>query len=324
MASTPMIEVTGLARRFGRGKGAVTALRDVHLRLDEAEVLGVLGVNGAGKTTLIKILATLLYPSEGRARVAGFDVVDEVREVRRRLAVVFGGDRGLYPRLSAIDNVRFLGVLKGLPRREVEARAWESLERLGLGQAARRPVETFSKGMRQRLHLAIGLLTTPQVLLLDEPTVGLDPLEAQRLRESVAALPAKGVTVLLTSHYLTDIEQLATRVALLQDGRITHDSSLREFLALAQAVAVVKVSGRGEPPRPGGTGHEHLLGAGDVVRNPGGWEVHYVVREWGSDTLAALARCWPPGAVDQVSVEPVTLESVFADVTRQGDGAPRA
>lgn len=325
-AATPaMVEIAGLGRRFGRGAAAVEALRSVDLDVAEGEVVGVLGVNGAGKTTMIKILSTLLMPSSGHARIAGHDVVRDVRRVRENLAVVFGGDRGLYPRLSAIDNVRFFGALKGLSRREVERSGWAGLERLGLAEAARRPVETFSKGMRQRLHLTIGLLTTPRVMLLDEPTVGLDPIEAQRLRDTIAALGSERVTIILTSHYLADIEQLASRVALLQGGRITHDLPLGQFLGLAQAVAVVTITGRGPVPDLAEPGRRlELMDAGSLAETEHGWEVRYRVRRWEPDTLEELARAWPSAAVTGVKVDPVTLESVFADLAgRRGERAAR-
>jgi ABC-2 type transport system ATP-binding protein len=320
-----MVEVASLGRRFGRGSGAVVALRDVNLEVAEGEVVGVLGVNGAGKTTLIKILSTLLLPSTGYAAVAGHDVTRDVRRVREQLAVVLGGDRGLYPRLPAIDNVRFFGALKGLSRREVERRGREWLERLGLADAAHRPVETFSKGMRQRLHLAIGLLETPRVMLLDEPTVGLDPIEAQRLRDTIAGLGREGVTIVLTSHYLADIEQLASRVALLQDGRISHDLPLEQFIGLAQAVAVVTISGRGplpDLPGPPAHGRHDLMDPGTVTESENGWEVRYRIRRWSPDTLEELARSWPASTVTGVSVDPVTLEAVFADLA--GIGRERA
>ena len=309
------LEVDGLSRTFGRGRDRVHALQDVGFRVDAGEVVGLLGLNGAGKTTLLKIVSTLLLPTAGTVRVAGCDVVHETPAARRALAVVLGGERGLYNRLSAIDNMRFFGALSGLSRRDVDARVPPSLERVGLGEAARRPVETYSRGMRQRLHLAIGLLATPQLLLLDEPTVGLDPIEAERVRESVAALRGSGTAVVLTSHYLGDIERAADRILILRRGRLTHDLPLERLLERAGAAAEVSLRGVGQPPSvpdADAVGVRVLeVGNGN---GSGGWEVRLEVVEWRRESLRELARVWPEGEVTDVRVRPVSLEHVFSQL----------
>jgi ABC-2 type transport system ATP-binding protein len=247
--------------------------------------------------------------------VDGLDVVERTRDVRRRLSVVLGGERGFYNRLNARDNIRYFAVLSGLSRAEAAARGDEALERVGLADAAGRAVETYSKGMKQRLHLAIGLLTTPRLLLLDEPTVGLDPIEAQRLRDSVAALRGSGVTVLLTSHYLGDIERLAERIVILQSGRITHDLPLERLLEQAGAAAEVTVGGRGEPPSISDVEIDgvRLVGVSTV---DGRWTARYEVRDWAPESLRALASLWPDGEIAEVLVQPASLEAVFADLAR--------
>ncbi len=309
------LEMIGVSRTFGRGDKTVHALRGVDLTLQQGETVGLLGVNGAGKTTLLKVVSTLLLPTAGTVRVAGIDVVERTREARRQLSVVLGGERGFYARLSARDNIRYFGILSGLTRRDAVQRGEEALERVGLVEAAHRSVETYSKGMKQRLHIAAGLLTTPKLLMLDEPTVGLDPIEAERLRESVAELSGTGVTLLLTSHYLGDIERLARRIVILQAGQITHDLPLERLLDRAGAAAEVSLSGPGAPPELNG---ELMHGVRLVRKGPAesGWSVTFEVKDWSPAALRALAELWPEAEVSDVRVQPANLERVFAQLAR--------
>jgi ABC-2 type transport system ATP-binding protein len=198
----------------------VTALRDVDLEIPEGEIHGLLGPNGAGKTTLCKILSTVLLPSGGRAEICGYDVVAETAAVRRLIGIVFGGERGLYTRLTARGNLEFWASLYGLSGSQAQVRVTTLLERLGLEQRADARVETFSRGMKQRLHLARGLIGDPQVLILDEPTTGMDPVAAQEFRHLVRGLRAEGRTILITTHDMTEAEAICDRVTLIDNGSI--------------------------------------------------------------------------------------------------------
>ena len=173
---------------FKRGTKEVEALRGVSFSVEPGELFGLLGPNGAGKTTTIKILTTLLLPTSGSARVLGLDPATQHRELRGRIGYVFGGDRGLYDRLSALDNLRFFADVYKVPIRDKNRRIDELLELVGLKGRERERVETYSRGMRQRLHVARGLLHDPEVVFFDEPTIGLDPVGARELRETVAGL----------------------------------------------------------------------------------------------------------------------------------------
>ncbi|WP_027341355.1 ABC transporter ATP-binding protein [Hamadaea tsunoensis] len=309
------LEIVDVSRSFGRGDKAVQALKNVDLTLEPGETVGLLGVNGAGKTTLLKVISTLLLPTSGTVRVAGVDVVKQTREARRQLSVVLGGERGFYGRLSARDNIRYFGILSGLSHRAAAARGEQVLAQVGLTEVADRAVETYSKGMKQRLHIASGLLTTPKLLMLDEPTVGLDPIEAEHVREAVAQLRDSGVTILLTSHYMVDIERLARRVVILQAGQLTHDLPLERLLEQATSAAEVNVSGAGVPPLTNG---EVMDGVRVVRSGPldGGWNVTFEVRDWSPASLRALADLWPQAEVGDVRVLPANLERVFAQLTR--------
>ena len=182
------MEVLDLSRTFRsrtgvrRTRQSVEAVKGVSFAIEPGELFGLLGPNGAGKTTTIKMLITLLLPTSGGARVLGLDVVDDVREVRKRIGYVFGGDRGLYERLSALDNLRYFSELYGVGPREQKQRIPALLELVGLTGREGERVEGFSRGMRQRLHIARGLLHDPDVLFLDEPSIGIDPVGARELR----------------------------------------------------------------------------------------------------------------------------------------------
>src|SRR5947209_16741251 len=210
---------------FRRRVAVVDALRDVSFSVEAGELFGLLGPNGAGKTTSIKILTTLLLPTSGSVRVLGFDPVREPNQVRSRVGYVFGGDRGLYDRLSALDNLRYFADVYRVPARQKTKRISELLELVGLAGRERDRVETYSRGMRQRLHIARGLLHDPPVLFLDEPTIGLDPVGARELRATIASLTAIGKTVLLTTHYMFEADALCDRIAVIAQGKIVAEGT---------------------------------------------------------------------------------------------------
>lgn len=217
------IEADHVGRTFAvRRSDPVVALRDVSLEVPRGELFGLLGPNGAGKTTLIKILVTLLLPSSGQARVAGFDVATQAREVRWRIAMVSGGEETGFGLLTLSEQLWMFAQLHGIRTREARRRIAELLEVVGLSAAASRKVSDLSTGMRQRLNLARGLLTEPEVLFLDEPTVGLDVEAARDLRVYIRRWMAErgDRTILLTTHYLAEAEELCDRVAIIDRGTI--------------------------------------------------------------------------------------------------------
>ncbi|WP_018686055.1 ABC transporter ATP-binding protein [Actinokineospora enzanensis] len=225
-AAVPAVEVRDLRRTFvtrrgpRRARTERVALDGVNLRVERGETHGLLGPNGAGKTTLMKILATLLVPTSGQARVLGYDVVGEHRRVREVIGLVLGGDNGLYGSLSARRNLLYWATLAGLDGRAAARRVDLLLERFGLAERADSPTETFSRGMRQRLHLARGLVGDSAVLILDEPTNGMDPVAALAFRDVVRELQGEGRTLLLATHDMAEAEQLCERVTLVDGGRV--------------------------------------------------------------------------------------------------------
>ena len=196
------------------------AVEDVSFRVERGELFGLLGPNGAGKTTTVKMLTTLLLPTTGTANVLGLDVVKQTAEVRRHIGFAFSGSRGLYNRLTAIQNLKYFAELYALDPEVSRKRIPELLERMGLGDRGDDRVETYSSGMVQRLHIARAMLHDPELLFLDEPTVGIDPVGSRELRQIIKDLISLGKTILLTTHYMAEAEELCGRIAIIKKGKI--------------------------------------------------------------------------------------------------------
>jgi ABC-2 type transport system ATP-binding protein len=219
-----MIEARGLRKRFG----PTIALDELDLEVPEGAVLGVLGPNGAGKTTAVRILTTLTVPDEGSARVAGHDVVLQSRAVQEHIGVT-GQDATLDEVLSGRQNLVMIGRLRGLGRAEARSQAGALLERFDLADAADRMLKGYSGGMRRRLDLAASLITRPPVLFLDEPTTGLDPTSRVRMWNVIRTLVADGTTLLLTTQYLEEADELADRIVVVDHGRAIAEGTPLEL-----------------------------------------------------------------------------------------------
>ena len=241
------VEVHEIRRVFTpRKREPVTALDAVSLTIPIGEVHGLLGPNGAGKTTLVKILSTVLLPTGGRATVLGYDVVAEAGSVRPLIGIVFGGERGLYWRLSGRQNLEYWGALYKLSRVDIKRRSDALIERVGLTERADERVETYSRGMKQRLHLARGLIGDAKVLFLDEPTTGMDPLAAREFRALIAELRGEGRTILLATHDMAEAEALCDRVTLIDRGTILATESPRTLGRVISRFQRIDVEGADE------------------------------------------------------------------------------
>ena len=232
---------------FRREKVERVALHGVDLAIEQGELFGLLGPNGAGKTTMVKIFTTLLLPSSGTATVLGLDVVKDQWALRRRIGFVFGGERGLYWRLSGLDNLRYFADLYRVPPEIAGRRIAELVERLGLAGRERDRVELYSRGMKQRLHLARGLLNDPEVLFLDEPTIGLDPVGARELRVIVRELADAGKTIFLTTHYMFEADAICDRIAVIKAGEIVAEGTPESIKTVVKDHGVVEFEVVGMP-----------------------------------------------------------------------------
>ena len=242
---------------FRRGlRRTIEALCGIDLEIRKGEFVGLLGPNGAGKTTLIKILCTLLLPSSGRVYVAGFDVLENPFQVRRKIGVVLSGERTLYWKLTAWENLLLFAGLYNISKKEARQRATELLELVGLASFAHVPAEKFSTGMRKRLAIARALMHNPTVLLLDEPTSGLDPHGVEEVWQVLRNLREQGVTVLMATHNMLEAERVPTRLVIIDQGQIVADGTPAEIIAQAHAESKAAIIVRGEiPPHLGVAAH---------------------------------------------------------------------
>ncbi|GAB3505200.1 ATP-binding cassette domain-containing protein [Amycolatopsis cihanbeyliensis] len=313
------ISAEGLCKRYGN----VEALKDVDLTVDSGTVFGVLGPNGAGKTTLVRMLATLLEPDAGSASIAGFDVVRQAREVRKRIGLT-GQYAALDGWLTGRENLTLIGTLYHIGRKRARERTAELLERFDLVDAADRPVRTYSGGMRRRLDLAASLMARPPVLFLDEPTTGLDLVSRAALWDMVKEQVAAGVTVLLTTQYLEEADYLADRIAVIDKGGVVAEGAPDELKrrvggerleisvsTTEMAAAAIEPLTEAQPATP--------------VVDDSGLRVS-VALETGVRGIAAAANALERGGIDVVDfvVRRPSLDDVFLELTgnrRHGDGA---
>jgi len=324
LTDTPAVEARDLRRTFNTKQGVlrptrrtVEAVKGVSFEIAPGELFGLLGPNGAGKTTTIKMLITLLIPTSGRASVLGNDVVADVREVRSRIGYVFGGDRGLYERLTGLDNLRYFSELYGVPPREQKARIGSLLELVGLSGREGERVEGYSRGMRQRLHIARGLLHDPDVFFLDEPSIGIDPVGARELRGTIASLREQGKTVLLTTHYMFEADELCDRIAVIRSGEIVAEGTPAELKGLVSSGRVLEVETYGVSD--GTVESARALGGvrSVAVEDRGQLQVLVVSCEPGAEVTQAVLAQLGDTRVGRISHRDPTLEDAYVElVTR--------
>ncbi|MFD0314547.1 ATP-binding cassette domain-containing protein [Streptomyces flavalbus] len=295
------VAVRGLVKHFGETK----ALDGVDLEVREGTVMGVLGPNGAGKTTLVRILSTLLQPDAGQAHVAGYDAVRQPRQLRRVIGLT-GQYASVDEKLSGWENLYLIGRLLDLPRKEARARGDELLERFSLTEAARRPVRTYSGGMRRRLDLAASMIGRPVVLFLDEPTTGLDPRTRNEVWDEVRRMVGDGVTVLLTTQYMEEAEQLASELTVVDRGKVIAGGRIEELKA--------KVGGRTLRIRPADPLQARPLASWLDELGITGLATTTVEADSGTLLVPVLSDEQLTAVVGAVTARGVTLASVSTDL----------
>ena len=328
---TAAVEASGLVKEFEKGRRTIwqrlrrepdrrttfRAVDGIDLTVETGEIFGLLGPNGAGKTTTMKMLATLLIPTAGTIRVLGIDPTKDARAVRARLGAMLSGERSLYWKLTARENLEYYAALYHVPPKETKDRIDACLRAVKLLDRADDYVERYSTGMRQRLALARALLPDPPLVILDEPTVGLDPQAARDLRDRVRELQRQGRTVLLTTHYMEEADQLCDRVAIIDHGQIVALDSPAALKRRIRAEDVVRLeigTSGDDAPLLG-----RLAASASIARS-----------ERRNGTLSVTAHCasareFVPAAFDavqhagatlqHVEVVPVSLEDVFLSLT---------
>ena len=224
-----MIEIKEVTKQFKDKKKYVTALKHVSLKIEEGEVLGLLGENGAGKTTLLRSIATLIEPSSGAIDVAGFDTVKQSGDVKKRLGVLFGSETGLYERLTARENLEYFASLYGLGKHETKVRIEKLAKMFGMRDYLDRKVGGFSKGMRQKVAIARTILHDPDIVLFDEPTTGLDITSSNIFRQLVHQLKREGKTIIFSSHIVEEVTMLCDRVAMIHKGELVYEGTLEKL-----------------------------------------------------------------------------------------------
>ncbi len=305
----PAVRTVALTRRFTTSAGPRDALRGLDLTVHAGQVHGLLGPNGAGKSTLCRILSTVLSPTSGTAAVHGCDVVRDRREVQRLVGVSFGGERGLYPRLTVRENLTHAAALQRLGRAATRRVVPDLIERLGLATRADDRVETLSRGMKQRLHLARSLVADPPLLVVDEPTAGLDPEAADGLRSVLDSVRTPVRTILLTTHDLPDATLLCDDVSFLDGGQVVARMSSRAFRDGAGETRTLRIPLHGRPAA------EHpatrLLGdAADRVHVVDG-TLCITVRSL--DVLVAAVHLLHEHGIHEYAITPPSLRDVYRE-----------
>ena len=307
----PIIFTEQLTKRFGE----VEALRGVDLSVDAGTVLGLLGPNGAGKTTCVRILATLLPPDGGRAEVDGLDVVRDAEELRYRIGLA-GQSAAVDENLTGLENLELVGRLYGLPRAEARRRGGEILERFGLSDAAGRPAKTYSGGMRRRLDVASSLVGRPDVMFLDEPTTGLDPRSRVDVWAFIRELQDEGTTILLTTQYLEEADQLADQIAVIDLGKVIAEGTSDELKArIGGEVLEIHLEDRAQT----GDAAEALmgLGAGEANVDAEAARIRLPVGDAGSAVLLDSMRRLDERKIPLAgfALHRPTLDDVFMSLT---------
>ncbi|MGB3764181.1 MAG: ABC transporter ATP-binding protein [Ornithinimicrobium sp.] len=304
----PVLQVADVVRRFG----SFTAVDGVSFQIARGETFGLLGPNGAGKTTTISMVAGLIPPSAGSVTITGHRMAADTTEPKRHIGLV-PQDLAIYPELSARENLLFFGRLQGLTGKELKGRSAEVLELIGLSDRAKEATKKFSGGMKRRLNIGVGLLHRPDLLILDEPTVGVDPQSRNSILESVEALSTEGMAVLYTTHYMEEAERLCDRIAIIDSGTIQAEGTQDELIQLTGGVDTIRLAGSGNVTEAAAAlGELPSVQRVDSERR----ELRLTVRDAPTAVASIVTTATSSGmTLSDVEISRPDLESVFLHLT---------
>ena len=303
-----MLEVLGLRKAYE----TLVAVEDVSFRVEPGEVVGLLGPNGAGKTTTVSMISGLLTPDRGEVRIDGRPLTGATDPLKRKLGLV-PQELALYDELTAFENLRFFGGLYDLDRAEIASASSRVLELAGLGDRAGDPVRTFSGGMKRRLNLAASLLHNPTILLLDEPTVGVDPQSRNAIFENLETLKAAGKSIVYTTHYMEEAERLCDRVVIVDQGKVVAVDTLRGLYARVPAVNRIWLDLDGAIPAGCGDAIRATAGVVSIEEHQGRLAVDVLDLEYAPEVIRAVTEAG--GRLEHFVSERANLEAVFLNLT---------
>ena len=301
---------------FGK-KQETRALKGISFTARQGTVFSLLGPNGSGKTTTMRILSTLLTPTGGNAYVHGVDVAKNPSDARKHIGLILGGDRGFYGRLTGRENLWYFAILNKMTNSEIKERVTETLTQVGMTEAADMAVEKYSKGMKQRLHIARGILTNPDVVLMDEPTIGLDPEGAHELRALIPRFTSQGKTILLTTHYMSEADELSNQIAIINKGTIvaagTPSEIKKNFSKTSVAELILRRSMRQE------TAHlMSLPGMREITQTEDGpIRKMTLYMESGVDNKANIMSMLGEDNIEYFTTRDATLEEAYLSIVQK-------
>ena len=308
--------LTRTFRSFTPNSPEKIAVNDISFKVRRGEIYGILGPNGAGKTTTIKMLSTLLMPSSGSAVVLGSDISVErnARSLRKSINVVSGGERGLYYRLSGRQNLEFFADLYGIPKKEQRVMLDELLSLVELTEAADVKTENYSRGMKQRIHIARALVNSPKILYLDEPTIGLDPEISRGIRALIRTLSDRGTTIILTTHYMQEAEELCDNMIILSGGRIVGRGSVEEIKNSISDISSIHIVTESDP-----SDVVSSLNDADVstVRLLNGRYDTKLVTKKDEDSIETYEDLFRPFKIKSIGIEEPTLEDAYLTLVKE-------
>ncbi|MDR1404930.1 MAG: ATP-binding cassette domain-containing protein [Candidatus Methanoplasma sp.] len=313
-------DLTRTYKSFVPGSPVKAAVDGISLAVRRGEIYGILGPNGAGKTTTIKMLSTLLTPTSGLAEVLGLNVYDKknIRTLRKRINVVSGGERGLYYRLSGRQNLEFFAELYGIPKKEQKTRIDELLSLVELTEAADIKVENYSRGMKQRIHIARSLINSPEILFLDEPTIGLDPEISQGIRSLIKKLSDGGTTIILTTHYMFEAEELCDNMIILSHGTIVGKGTVEDIKSTISGVSSMRIVTEKDPSDAAAVmicqkkldvSTSRLLNEKYLTK---------IIMNNAEEEFAVIEESFRPYKIISIGVEEPTLEDAYLTLVSEG------